>query len=191
MSSISVLAAASEEVSGRDLLLPASYDLLWSAVCLIIIAYVIVKKVLPPFTKMLDERTERIEAGLTYADAAEERAREAAEEQRRIIDEARTDAAQARDAARVEAAAILAEAREAAKAETARIVENGVRQIEAERKTAAVALRAEVGELATELASKIVGESLADAARQSRVVDRFLDDLERSNHGAVSTVREN
>ena len=32
--------------------------------------------------------------------------------------------------------------------------------------------------LATELASRIVGESLADSARQSRVVDRFLDDLE-------------
>ena len=35
-----------------------------------------------------------------------------------------------------------------------------------------------MGALATELASKIVGESLADEARRSRVVDRFLDELE-------------
>jgi F-type H+-transporting ATPase subunit b len=35
-----------------------------------------------------------------------------------------------------------------------------------------------VGSLATELASKIVGESLADEARRSRVVDRFLDELD-------------
>ena len=34
--------------------------------------------------------------------------------------------------------------------------------------------------LATQLASKIVGESLEDEARRSRVVDRFLDDLEAS-----------
>ena len=34
-----------------------------------------------------------------------------------------------------------------------------------------------MGSLATELASKIVGEALEDQARQSRVVDRFLDDL--------------
>ncbi|NCA19044.1 MAG: F0F1 ATP synthase subunit B, partial [Actinobacteria bacterium] len=34
--------------------------------------------------------------------------------------------------------------------------------------------------IATALASKIVGESLEDQARQSRVVDRFLEDLERS-----------
>ena len=46
----------------------------------------------------------------------------------------------------------------------------------AERETS---LRAEVGTLATELASRIVGESLADQARQSRMVDRFLDELEQ------------
>jgi F-type H+-transporting ATPase subunit b len=42
------------------------------------------------------------------------------------------------------------------------------------------ALMQEVGAIATTLASKIVGESLEDQARQSRVVDRFLEDLERS-----------
>jgi F-type H+-transporting ATPase subunit b len=41
-------------------------------------------------------------------------------------------------------------------------------------------LRNEVGTLAVELASKIVGEALEDQARQSRIVDRFLDDLEKS-----------
>jgi F-type H+-transporting ATPase subunit b len=43
-----------------------------------------------------------------------------------------------------------------------------------------ISLRNEVGALAVELASKIVGEALDDQARQSRVVDRFLDDLEKS-----------
>jgi len=38
----------------------------------------------------------------------------------------------------------------------------------------------EVGGLATELASRIVGESLDDAARASRVVERFLADVEKS-----------
>ena len=39
-------------------------------------------------------------------------------------------------------------------------------------------LRAEVGTLATTLAGRIVGESLEDDERSSRVVDRFLADLE-------------
>ena len=36
-----------------------------------------------------------------------------------------------------------------------------------------------IGTRATELASKIVGESLTEAARQGRMVDRFLDELEQ------------
>jgi F-type H+-transporting ATPase subunit b len=42
------------------------------------------------------------------------------------------------------------------------------------------ALRNEVGALATELAGKIVGEALDDQVRQSRIVDRFISDLEKS-----------
>ncbi|HWS57852.1 MAG TPA: F0F1 ATP synthase subunit B, partial [Actinotalea sp.] len=83
-----------------------------------------------------------------------------------------------REEARVEGGTILVELREKASADAARILESAQRQIEAERQQASVALRAEVGALATELASRIVGESLADEARRSRVVDRFLDELE-------------
>ena len=62
--------------------------------------------------------------------------------------------------------------------EARRITESAQAQIEAERQQALTALRTEVGTLATELASRIVGESLTDEARQSRMVDRFLDELE-------------
>ena len=68
--------------------------------------------------------------------------------------------------------------REQAQAEARRITESAQAQIEAERQQALTALRTEVGNLATELAGRIVGESLTDQARQSRMVDRFLDELE-------------
>ena len=41
-----------------------------------------------------------------------------------------------------------------------------------------VSLRGEVGRISTDLASRIVGESLADEARRKGTVDRFLSDLE-------------
>ena len=41
--------------------------------------------------------------------------------------------------------------------------------------------------LATQLAEKIVGESLADEVRRSRVVERFLDDLEADQAAGVAT----
>ena len=39
-------------------------------------------------------------------------------------------------------------------------------------------LLAEVGTFAVQLASRVVGESLDEGARQRRVVDRFLAELE-------------
>jgi F-type H+-transporting ATPase subunit b len=83
-----------------------------------------------------------------------------------------------REEAREQGAQIIAEMRERAEAEARRITDAAQAQIEAERQQALISLRAEVGSLATELASRIVGESLTDQARQSRMVDRFLDDLE-------------
>ncbi len=66
-----------------------------------------------------------------------------------------------------------------AQAEARRLTDAANAQIEAERQQALTSLRAEVGALATDLAGRIVGESLSDEARQSRVVDRFLEDLEQ------------
>ncbi len=77
----------------------------------------------------------------------------------------------------------MAEMREQAQTEASRIVDHGKTQIEAERQQAVTSLRAEVGTLATTLAGRIVGESLDDDARQSRVVQRFLADLETGTPG--------
>ena len=48
-----------------------------------------------------------------------------------------------------------------------------------------MALRAEIGTLAVELASRVVGESLESEARQRRTVDRFLEQLEEQSGSAA------
>ncbi|MFF1529698.1 F0F1 ATP synthase subunit B [Cellulomonas sp. NPDC058312] len=174
----SIQAAETETVEGWRLLVPASYDLFWSFVVLVVIAAVFYKLVLPKFQAVLDERTEKIEGGLAQAAHAQEEAAAAKAEYEQQLQDARTEAARIREDARTEATAIVAEARDKATTEQARIAETARAQIEAERQQASVQLRADVGSLATELASKIVGESLADEARRSRVVERFLDDLD-------------
>ena len=173
-----VVTAAGEEPEGIQLLLPAGYDIFWSSLVLVVIALVFYKLVLPKFQAVLDERTEKIEGGLAKAASAQEEAAAAKAEYEQQLQDARAEAARIREDARSEAGQIVAEAREKATAEAARIAETAQRQIEAERQQAAVSLRADVGTLATELASKIVGESLEDEARRSRVVERFLDELD-------------
>lgn len=185
-SSAAVVAAQGEEgaVSGIELFLPAGYDLLWSSVVLVVIAIAFYKFVLPPMNKVLDERAAQIEGGIKKAEEAQALADQNLAEQERLLAEARQEAAQVREEARAEGKVIVNDLKAKAAEEAARITETAHRQIEAERQQAAVSLRAEVGTLATDLASKIVGESLQDSARQSRVVDRFLDELEASQ-GAV------
>ena len=77
--------------------------------------------------------------------------------------------------------------RDQAQAESTRIVEHGKAQIEAERQQAITSLRAEVGTLATGLAGRIVGESLEDEARQSRVVERFLAEIEADSNSSANS----
>lgn len=185
MLTATILAAAEGE---HSILAPAPYDIIWSAVCFVIIAFVLGKLVLPTFNRILDERTAKIEAGLSFADEAKTLAADAAAEQEKVLLEARTEAARVREDARSEATQIIVEARAKATAEADRIAEAAQRQIDAERQAASISLRSDVGALATELASRIVGESLDDVARQSRVVDRFLDELESS--ALSGTVKE-
>ncbi|CAN5314058.1 F0F1 ATP synthase subunit B [soil metagenome] len=173
-------AVTTSEPDGLALLIPESYDLVWSTVVLVIIAFAFYRFVLPKFQAVLDERTALIQGGIAKAESAQAEAAIALAAYHQQLQDARTEAARIREDARTEGSQILAEHRVKANEEAARLVETAHKQIEAERQQASVSLRADVGALATQLASKIVGESLEDSARQSRVVDRFLDELEAS-----------
>ncbi|PJI84786.1 F0F1 ATP synthase subunit B [Luteimicrobium subarcticum] len=180
--------AVTAEESEPNPLLPESYDIVWSLVIVVILGFFFIKYVMPKFQAILDERAEKIEGGLAKAEKSQEEAKAALEEYSRQLQEARTEAAHIREEARAEGGAIVEDLRRKASADADRIVESAQRQIEAERQAASVSLRQDVGALATELASKIVGESLEDSARQSRVVDRFLDELEaQGTTGAALT----
>ena len=147
----------------------------------LLLLFLLGKFVIPPINRAMTARQDAIRAEFAELDEAKSEASAAEEEFKAQIADARHEAARIREEAREQGAAIVAEAREQAQAEAARIVEHAHVQIEADRKAAAATLRAEVGDLATTLAGRIVGESLTDQARQTRVVDRFLAELEGAN----------
>jgi F-type H+-transporting ATPase subunit b len=160
----------------------------WTELIIGLIAFLIVfgflgRLLLPRAQKMLAERTDKIEGGLERAEEAQAKAQQLLEQYRQQLADARHEAARLREEAREQGAQIIAEMREEAQAEARRLTEAANAQIQSERQQALIALRTEVGALSTDLASRIVGESLTDEARQSRVVDRFLDDLEQ--HGGI------
>jgi F-type H+-transporting ATPase subunit b len=144
----------------------------------LVLLFLLGKFIIPPINRAMTARQDAIREQFAELDEAKSEASAAEEEFKAQIADARHEAARIREEAREQGAAIIAEMREQAQTEAARIVEHAHTQIEADRKSAAASLRGEVGTLATTLAGRIVGESLDDEARQSRVVDRFLTELE-------------
>lgn len=170
--------AAEEETVNP--LIPEFYDILWSGVIFVALLLVVRFFVVPRMYTALDARKDAIEGGLKRAEEAQAEAAATKGEYEAQLNEARAEAARIREQARTEGTAIVNEAKEQATVEAARIAANAQLQIEAERTAALVSLRAEVGSLALDLASGVIGEALNDDKKSTALVDRFLADLESS-----------
>lgn len=175
--------AAAAEGETPNPLLPADYDILWSSVVFVVLLTFFWFKILPSFKKMLDDRTAAIEGRLDEAEKATAMAAE-----RTVFIEAeqeklRSEASGIRESARAEGAAILSELKEQARTESERMAEVAKSQIEAERQAAIESLRGEVGAIAIDLASKIVGEKLKEDKVANQVVEQFLSDLDTKTKG--------
>jgi len=181
---MSTILLAAEEGAATNPFIPADYDIIWSLVPFAIIVAFFWIYAIPKFRKILDDRAEIIEGGIAKAESAQAEAAAALEEYNAQLAEGRAEAARIREQARLEGAQILSELREQASADAARITAQAHVQIEAERQAAIVSLRAEVGSLAIDLASGVIGESLSDDAKASAIVDRFLAELEASDQNA-------
>ena len=161
-------------------LVPHTAELVVGAIAFSLLFYVLRKFVVPMFEKAFEARTEAIQGGIERAEKAQAEAQRALVQYTEQLSKAQSEAQSLREEARVQGAAIIEDLRAKAQEEAARITATAHASIEAERQQAVTSLRNEVGALAVELASKIVGEALDDQARQSRIVDRFLEDLEKS-----------
>ena len=128
-----------------------------------------------------------MEGGIQKAEEAQAAAQAALDEYNAQLKEARGEASRIREDAKTQGAQIIAEMRDQAQQESSRITQNAQKQVEAERQQAIVQLRGEVGRLSTDLASRIVGESLEDETRQRGIVERFLAELEA---GTIAPERE-
>jgi F-type H+-transporting ATPase subunit b len=170
--------------SSPNPLVPNWTEVIVGAIGFFIVFFALWKVLLPRITTVLDERTEKIEGGLQKAEELQAEAKRVLEQYQAQLQDARHEAARLREEAKEQGAGIIAEMREQAQAEARRIAEAAQAQIAADRQQAFASLRAEVGTLSVQLASKIVGESLDDEARQSRVVDRFLAEIEASQSQA-------
>src|SRR4051812_22203030 len=159
-------------------LIPPLGEIIIGTIAFAVVVVVLFKLVAPRFEEVFRARREAIEGGIERAEAMQAEAKAALEQYRAQLAEARTEAAQIRDAARAEGQQIIEELRAQAQQESARIVARGEEQLAANRQQVVNELRGQIGTLAVDLAGRVVGESLADDVRRRGTVDRFLAELD-------------
>jgi F-type H+-transporting ATPase subunit b len=159
-------------------ILPIWQEIVVGLIAFTLLCVVLMKFVFPRMEQTFQARVDAIEGGIKRAEAAQAEANQLLEQYKAQLAEARGEAARIRDDARLDAEGIKQEILAKAREEADRVIAAGKDQLAAERQTIVRELRSDVGTLAVDLASKIVGESLADEARRKGTVDRFLSSLE-------------
>jgi F-type H+-transporting ATPase subunit b len=128
---------------------------------------------LKPVSKMLRDRSERIEQGLRDAEQARKDRESAEAEHQAALAEARREANEILTRAQKVAQDTREADLRATREEIERLRQGATDEIEAEKQRAMADLRSQVAALALEAAGKVVGESMTDD-RQHRLVEEFL-----------------
>jgi F-type H+-transporting ATPase subunit b len=148
-----------------------------------LILWFISTKVVPLISSSMTKRQELIRSQIEDSKAAKDRLEAAEAEYKQAVADTRTDAARIREEARVQGQQIIDEMRTEAQEQATRITEANRARLETERQLLVVQLRSEVGEMAVELASRIVGHELSGDARQRQLIDDFINDLDAAPAG--------
>lgn len=168
------------ETSDKENLYPHASELIVGAISFAVIYFFLWKWVLPRMNALLEERREKIQGEMERAETTRSDADEllanykaqlasARDEGNRIIDEARKTADQLR-----------VDLQSRAEEESHSIVARAQEEIRAERDRVFQELRIQVGQIAVELAGKVVGESL-DTSAHTRLIDEYIDEVTSGN----------
>ena len=169
---------------------PATNELIWGTIAFLILLVLMYRTVWPSVDKAFKDRRANIEGKLEEAERERQEADELLEQYRRRLRDAEDETQRILDEARSNAERVRRELLAKAEADAGRELERARQAIRSERDQAISQLRGEVGTLAIELATRVVGDSL-DRERQLRLVDQYIDELgDQAQAGAITSRRE-
>ncbi|HEX2156668.1 MAG TPA: F0F1 ATP synthase subunit B, partial [Actinomycetes bacterium] len=157
-------------------ILPAANELIWGTIAFLILLFLMYRTVWPSVNQAFKDRRANIEGRLEEAEREREEADQLLEQYRRRLRDAEDETQRILEEARANAERVRRDLLAKAEADAGRELERARQAIRSERDQAIRQLRNEVGTLAIELATRVVGDSL-DRDRQLRLVDQYIDDL--------------
>lgn len=140
------------------------------------------KFALPPITKMLDERSEKIRVSLEKAEETRIEAETLFEEYKQQMAEARAEAGKVLDDARKAAEGMKDEIVAQANAEAEETKQKAIEAIEAEKRAAMAELQASVATLSTDLAGRLIATEL-DEAKHKALIESYLKEVGSLDEG--------
>jgi F-type H+-transporting ATPase subunit b len=141
-----------------------------------LVAWGVMKFIWPSIIEMIEARQKKIAEGLAAASKGEKELDEAEARSKEIIREARDRAAQIVDQASKRSNEIVEEAKDTASSEAQRLVAQAHDEVARETTRAREGLRQEVGKLAVEGASRLLGREI-DAKAHAELLDKLAAEV--------------
>jgi F-type H+-transporting ATPase subunit b len=185
-----LLAQEAAQEESRNPIFPATNELVWGTVAFLLLLFLMYRTVFPSINKAYKDRRANIEGKLEQAEREREEAEQLLEHYRRRLRDAEDETQRILEEARSNAERVRRDLLAKAETDAGRELDRARQAIRAERDQAIRQLRNEVGTLAVELATRVVGDSL-DRERQLRLVDEYIDELgTQAQAGAMTGRRE-
>jgi F-type H+-transporting ATPase subunit b len=177
---LTLMPGAALASEGRGGLVNLDKSLIIQMVNFLLLLFILWKLLYKPFVAKMNERSEAIKKSLEEAQAARAEAQKQREEHAGKIQQAYAEAQAIRAAALKEAADEQHRLVEGARAEAARLTESARNEMAQDIRRARQELRQEVADLSIAVAEKLIRKSLTDADHR-KIVQDALTGLERKN----------
>ena len=153
----------------------------WMFVAFLCLYFILAKWAWPFIIKSMEERADKIDKGVAVAQEAQRRLDNAKAEEEKIMAEARDKRNELlRDAERMRNE-LIDKAKGEAAAEAQKVTEAAQISIEQSRRETEKQLRLEMGELALQIAEKVIRRNIADDDAQRALVNQYLNEVEIKN----------
>ena len=164
-------------------IIPALHELIFGTIAFLLLLLLLWRfGVFKKIREALEERRQKIEGNIEQAERTRQEAEALLAQYRQQLEESRDEAQKIIREARESGDQLRKDLQARAQEEANRIVESAKAEIQAERQRAASELRQEVGQLAVQVAERVVGGSL-DGDRQLQLVDRYIEELQSAPNG--------
>ena len=153
----------------------------WMFLAFLCLYFILAKWAWPFIIKSIEERAELIDKGVAYAQEAKSHLDNAKAEADKLLAQARDEQADILREATKMRNELIEQARGDAAEEAKKVAQAAQVSLEQSRKEAEKQLREQVGDLALQIAEKVIRKNIANDDAQRALVDQYLSEVETKN----------